>query len=418
MLYTQHGSTATEHMTLLCLSEYAQHACSALAGVASLSTLYLYTYYAAQRNLVINPLSWCIPVAAVLMGISMSSYPLLILGYLPLIAALWYLHYNPWYRLLWIHAFFCMLCSASILMLDSFCYHVKQDLLSTGTHALQGLIIDHAPWTDHANGCVITYALTHIDHQPTHGLLKLFLYTPSKVHVGDYVCFFRFTLSVATKQKSFLQAYALREHLIGNFYGPYISTKKLPIDSFLSSWTKWWHGWRKQLYEKLQKTLPQKTFTYFSSLFLGNKQCSDYLVMRLHFTRWGLTHYLARSGLHISILISLWLSALTLLPFGASLKAVILGTILVLYDHLSWCSISFNRALWLWFLYIGSWIIQAQATPFVGLCNALLILLLHNPWYAFCLDFQLSFFLTAVLMLLSYRREQSFLLSSCIAKKK
>ena len=140
--------------------------------------------------------------------------------------------------------------------------------------------------------------------------------------------------------------------------------------------------------------------------------------MRLHFTRWGLTHYLARSGLHISILISLWLSALTLLPFGASLKALILGTILVLYDHLSWCSISFNRALWLWFLYIGSWLTQAQATPFVGLCNVLLILLLHNPWYAFCLDFQLSFFLTAVLMLLSYRREQSFLLSSCITKKK
>lgn len=405
-------------MTLLCLLEYAQRACNVLAGVASLSTLYIYSYYAAQRALMLNPLSWCIPVVAVLMGISISSNPMLILGYIPLIATLWHIYYKSRYRLLWIQAFFCMLSSAGILTLDSFCYYTKQDLLCKGTHTVQGLIIDHTPWTDHANGCVITCALTHIDHQPADGLLKFFLYTPSKVSVGDYVCIFRFNLSVAIKQKSFLQAYALREHLIGNFYGPYISTKKLPIDSFLSSWTKWWHDWRKQLYEKLQKTLPQKTFTYFSSLFLGNKQCSDYMIMRLYFTRWGLTHYLARSGLHISILISLWLSALTLLPLGASLKALILGTILMLYDHLSWCSISFNRALWLWLLYIGSWLIQAQATPFVGLCNVLFILLLHNPWYAFCLDFQLSFFLTAVLMLLSYRREQSFLLSSCITKKK
>jgi predicted membrane metal-binding protein len=297
-------------------------------------------------------------------------------------------------------------------------YTAKQNLLKKGSHSLQGFVCEIASWTGHSNGCIVTLQLTHIDHQSASGRLKCFLYTPFTAPIGSYVCVYRFSLPITTEQKSSLELYALRDHLLGNYYGPHIKIKILPITTLSTLWAAWWYTWRENLYKKLQTMLPQKTFSYFSSLFLGNKHCDDYTTMRLYFTRWGLTHYLARSGLHISILTSLWIAALTLLPLTHSLKAIILGSVLMLYNYLSWQSISFNRALWIWLLYVGSWLTSTYATPLVALCNITLLILLYNPWYALCADFQLSFFLTAVLMLLSYRREQSFLLSSCIAKKK
>jgi hypothetical protein len=390
-------------------------ACLVVASILSGSSLYLYSYYAAHQNVKLNPLHSIIPVIAVFLGIGIFVYPALSVVLIGI--SIW-IAYHPQYRIFGIHACICICFTASLLALDALRHTTKQSLLAHNTHTIQGLIIDHTEWLSHKKGCVVTLAITHIDHQPTTGIVKFFFYTPSPRKVGDFVYFSRFHLPITTEHKSSLTFYALRAQILGNYYGPSISMKKLPITTVYSAWIAYWHTWRTELYTTFKSTLPPTTFTYLSSLFLGNKQCDDYLGMRIHFTRWGLAHYLARSGLHISILMSLWLSLLTILPLCASLKAILLASILIMYDHLSWCSISFNRALWLWLFYIGGWLVRANATPFVGLCNLVILILLHNPWYAWCLDFQLSFFLTAVLMLLSYRREQSFLLSSCIAKKK
>jgi len=92
--------------------------------------------------------------------------------------------------------------------------------------------------------------------------------------------------------------------------------------------------------------------------------------------------------------------------------------VLFVYDRLSWASISFNRALWLWFFYLGGWLSNNAATPLFGFANIALAILLFNPWQAGCLDFQLSFFLTLVLMLYGYYKPHLFILSSCFTKKK
>jgi predicted membrane metal-binding protein len=243
------------------------------------------------------------------------------------------------------------------------------------------------------------------------------VYSNPFIEPGDYAIFFGTTLTTQNNKPE-LAGYAAREHLLGIQFCPYLKTKKIKTFTIYGQWIAYWHLARNTLYKKLEAILPAHVFTYLAALFLGNKNRDDFLAMRAKFTNWGLTHYLARSGLHISLLISLWIGALRCMPISLPIKGILLFSILCLYDHLSWANISFNRALWLWFFYLGSWLTDRIATPIFGFAHLTLLILLTNPWYAGCLDFQLSFFLTAVLMIYSYFRKQQFMLSSCVKKNK
>ena len=398
--------------------EYGYTLCMIIAALLSASTLYFYTSYALNHAIKVTPLSLCTPLAAAITGILVYyALPLGLVSLFLLSVAYHKINRPPLSRVLFFHALACACCTLLTLSVDSARYALKQTLLQSGQHTLQGLVIENKKWLHSASGSALTVALTHIDYAPIEGLLKFFLYAHSSLKVGEYVKLFRVAMP-AQEQKESLLAYAKRDHLLGMQCCPFIRVQKLALETIYSKWIAWWDAWRNTVYSKLAQSVPMTPFTYFSSLFFGNKNCIEYLPMRTHFTRWGLTHYLARSGLHISLLISLWIGVLRCIPGGRILHACLLGIILCLYDQLSWSSISFNRALWLWFFYLGSWFTHTIATPLFGLCHLTLTLLLHNPWYAQCLDFQLSFFLTFVLLLLRYCKHQVFLLSSCIIKKK
>jgi len=164
------------------------------------------------------------------------------------------------------------------------------------------------------------------------------------------------------------------------------------------------HTWRAQLYQQMQNTLDAITDAHISALFWGNKTPSEYPNIRMHYVKWGLAHYLARSGLHISLLMGIWSTILRFVPLPQWCRALFLTGALSVYSLLSWPSISFNRAQLLWFLYLGGWILQKTATPLWGLAHIALCIVLTNPWQAGCLDFQLSFFLTFILMLYGYQK--------------
>jgi len=155
---------------------------------------------------------------------------------------------------------------------------------------------------------------------------------------------------------------------------------------------------RQKLYQTLKQKLSSKSFSYFASIFLGNKEpLSQGSQERTPFYYWGIAHYLARSGLHIALFILLWRLLLSLLPIFFLAKHVLLITFCLVYALLSWPSISFFRALTLFLTYELGIITNHKPHIFYLLYLITGTILIFNPTQLFFLDFQLSFALTLAL---------------------
>jgi competence protein ComEC len=151
--------------------------------------------------------------------------------------------------------------------------------------------------------------------------------------------------------------------------------------------------------DTLKKAMNETTFTLFASIFLGYKQLSKQItdITKNHFMTWGVTHYLARSGLHMIIFIFIWQFILAFLPLPWFFKELILILVGLTYGLLSWSSISFIRAFLTFLLYKWCNLLSKQINVLHLLATVCLIVLLANPIQLFFLDFQLSFGLTFAL---------------------
>jgi len=162
-----------------------------------------------------------------------------------------------------------------------------------------------------------------------------------------------------------------------------------------------WHK-RQSIYGQLKNKLSKKTFMYFSLIFLGNKQHATIDELRKTFNYWGLSHYLARSGLHIVLFIIIWQWILSLLPINFFLKRMLLILICLIYNFLSWYSIPFARAYFA-FLLIETGRLCSRQTYYLHILTLICtLILLFNPMQLFFLDFQLTFALTFSLVWISH----------------
>lgn len=156
---------------------------------------------------------------------------------------------------------------------------------------------------------------------------------------------------------------------------------------------------RNRIFSTLQQQTSKETFTLFSSIFLGNKASvkQEMEFAKEPFKVWGISHYLARSGLHLLIFGIVWHFILGFLPILFFWKQLFLLLLIICYALLSWPSISFNRAL-IMFLVAKFCLLHKIPLHYVHLiCLATCIILICNPLQLFYLDFQLSFGLTFAL---------------------
>lgn len=142
-------------------------------------------------------------------------------------------------------------------------------------------------------------------------------------------------------------------------------------------------------------------FALFSSIFLGKAGILQSNSCKDSFSKWGLAHFLARSGLHLVIFLWLWQALFNYVPIHMCYKKPLLITIVVLYWLLSWSSISFLRALVSWIIGAFSWWLMRPTSPIAIFTATCFIITLINPFVIFFLDFQLSFCLTLALLLFS-----------------
>jgi len=166
----------------------------------------------------------------------------------------------------------------------------------------------------------------------------------------------------------------------------------------------WLSQYRWNLLTRLKKKLGSRSFSYFSPIFLGKAQELSSKKTKPLFLLWGISHHLARSGLHIVFFILMWLYFFRLVPVGFTTKHLLLLLLTLVYAALSWTSIAFIRALSLFFLYEAGFLLNKQTTILHLLLLVTYGIILWNPTQLFFLDFQLSFGITYALCLTSYRK--------------
>jgi competence protein ComEC len=165
---------------------------------------------------------------------------------------------------------------------------------------------------------------------------------------------------------------------------------------------RWFNQHRKRLCSGIKTNMSPVTYNLFSSLFLGLKDDRSITeTVEAIFKRWGVVHYLARSGLHVQLAISLWRRLLGFIPIPFVLKHILLLTVLFFYSLLSWSGIAFMRALIMYFLFAASALRSIPFCSLHGLSVSCTTLLLYNPIYLFRLEFQLTFLVTAIILLVN-----------------
>jgi competence protein ComEC len=281
-------------------------------------------------------------------------------------------------------------------------HKISQEILlahvGNNEQTLQATItqIDEKATSSHPKSITKTILRLHVTHPTSFDIL---CYIPSKTNlgIGDIVSLPYVTLkktkdqSGKIKQPTFAD-YLLKERVLTSIFVKKRNIKCLANQSF--SLTRAITTFRNRIYQRLQEKLTPEAFSYFSTLFLGKKHVgirekTDHL-----FNFWGISHYLARSGLHIALFVFLWKTLFDHLPLLFFVKHFLLILMCGAYYLFSWPSISFYRAASVFILFEFG-IIFHQAVHFFHLLSLLCMMtLLLNPIQLFFLDFQLSFALT------------------------
>lgn len=201
------------------------------------------------------------------------------------------------------------------------------------------------------------------------------------------------------KKSNPFKYFLLKNGILSSFFAKRLNYKIIakninPIKQYL-------YKIRKKIAQKIRYKLSSQTFPYFSSIFLGNKKETISSQQKNIFNIWGISHYLARSGLHIVIFIIIWQLILNLVPLPIKTKTLLLIVISLIYLALSWASLSFMRAFFIFILYQLSKLLNKQANFLHLLTLICLLILIKNPIQLFSLDFQLTFALTFALSISS-----------------
>lgn len=237
--------------------------------------------------------------------------------------------------------------------------------------------------------------LTHAANKaPCHGLhkayVKVVLTNPIMARAGDTIIIDNTYIHAASIYPT--PHYTLRSSIIGTIYCKGEQCTLLPTSPTLLDIT------RTHVQEKIQSLLSPEAYQLFTTIFLGASPKTMFS-QRVAYMSWGISHYLARSGLHLVLLAGIIYWCMMILPLSLYIKRGITACFILIYSLLSTPSISFVRACIMLGCHISCFFIHIPAHTMHILSLTTLAILAYNPVYLFCLDFQLSFFLTYALIL-------------------
>lgn len=184
--------------------------------------------------------------------------------------------------------------------------------------------------------------------------------------------------------------------------------KPLIIDSPTFSIHKKLYTIREKLLTGIATQCSRTTSSLFASLCLGNKKIfkKELKKPKLYFRSWGIVHHLARSGLHLIIVLFIWYLLFSIIPISYPVKTFGISTVATLFALFSFEGISFTRSLTIFFITQVLLYYNQQTNGLHLLLTVASLFLFYNPFLIFSLDFQLSFFITLLLCLFSLINRQ------------
>ncbi|WP_455223712.1 ComEC/Rec2 family competence protein [Granulicatella sp.] len=172
------------------------------------------------------------------------------------------------------------------------------------------------------------------------------------------------------------------------------------------SWMSLFQNWRRRFYLKINKQPESFVRTYALLLLFGKTKDADATVIQ-HYKKLGIMHVLAISGLHITLFIYmlekvLWKWKVTR---ETSVAVIIIG--LVIYGYFIHWNISGTRAILMYILAQSSKKFHWKLTTADCLGILFLVSLFYRTSIIENVAFQLSYGLTAILLLTSYFSEHN-----------
>lgn len=305
------------------------------------------------------------------------------------------------------YAFYCG--GALVYAIHTNAYYIFKTTLSQEYHSYTATVKD-ITHNSRLNNWLLTLQCKSIQATNTQNIyecpyqLQWYLYEKPPLEVGDTITIpslkLKKTKAVHSPHNASFGTYLLKENILESSHSKmpafnHITTPKYSLERFF---------WKLKdtLYANFQNKLSQKTFSLFSAIFLGNKKNNDFMLSH-NFSLWGISHYLARSGLHIVIILGFLEYIIAYIPLSIFLKQITITLFSYFYWKLSWGSISFARALCMYFLHVIALLLRRRASFLYLLILICFLMLNHNPYYIFFLDFQLTFLLTATLSWFNYQ---------------
>lgn len=250
----------------------------------------------------------------------------------------------------------------------------------------------------------LSFAIATINSEPVYGgHLKITTTTRIPCVPGDTI---QLTLPAQKRAGSNddFDTYVAKEGLVAWVFAPQKAITLL--ESPARSWYRCMYNLKQRLataYEKLGST----SKALYITLFLGERIFSPLDSLKDAFGRWGIMHYLARSGLHITLFVFLWNYVLQLCRFSLRTRRWLIIPTVTVYALLTPISTSFLRGLLICGLTLGAYFVRRPYVMKHLLCLAAFGILLYNPLQLFFLDFQLSFGLTYALCCISVGMQHS-----------
>lgn len=244
-----------------------------------------------------------------------------------------------------------------------------------------------------------TQTVTTNNDQPvthmTEKHLQIFTFAKPNILVQDTIAIKNLALTKSANES--YNNYLIKENVAATLFLPKIDS--ILINRPTQSLARWLYYFKENLLSRCKSKLKAQTFAFFSSVFLGNRFWGKKHMEtpKESCKTWGISHYLARSGLHMVIFIFAWHLLLNILPLSLIYKESLLVFLSIIYYLLSWPSISFIRAFLSFMLFKTCNILKLPSQLLHLLTIVALLVLAFNPMQLFFLDFQLSFGLTFAL---------------------
>ena len=170
------------------------------------------------------------------------------------------------------------------------------------------------------------------------------------------------------------------------------------------SWMSVFQNWRRKFYLKINAQPESFVRTYALLLLFGKTKDADVTVIG-HYKRLGIMHVLAISGLHITLLIHLLEKVLWKWKITRETSAAVIIVGLVIYGYFIHWNISGTRAILMYVLAQMSKKFHWKLTTEDCLGIIFLLVLFYRTSIIENVAFQLSYGLTAILLLTSYFAE-------------